>query len=74
MDFFSQIGTQEILIILLVAIVVIGPNKIIEFGKSAGKVSRNIKKYTTELTSTLEKELEEDKKKEAPPSQSAKKS
>jgi Tat protein translocase TatB subunit len=74
MDFLSQIGTQEILLILLVAIVVIGPNKIVEFGRSAGRVTRNIKKITTEMTSSLEKELELDKKKETNNSQTSKKS
>ncbi len=62
MDFFSQIGTQEILVILLVAIIVIGPNKIVEFGKSVGKVTRSIKKISTDVTTSIEKELEEEKK------------
>jgi Sec-independent protein translocase protein TatA len=74
MDFFSQIGTQEILMILLVAIIVIGPNKIVEFGQSAGKMTRNLKKVTTDMTINLEKELEEDKKKDAKASPPVKKS
>jgi Tat protein translocase TatB subunit len=74
MDFFSQIGTQEILMILLVAIIVIGPNKIVEFGKTAGKVTRNLKKATTDMTTSLEKELEEENKKEKQASPTAKKS
>ncbi|MDD5289421.1 MAG: twin-arginine translocase TatA/TatE family subunit [Dehalococcoidales bacterium] len=64
MDFFSQIGTQEILMILLVAIIVIGPNKIVEFGKSAGRVTRKIKNLSSEMTSSIEKELLEEKKEE----------
>ncbi len=75
MDLFSQIGTQEILMILLVAIIVIGPNKIVEFGKTVGKVSRNIKKISTDMTTSIERELDEEKKKEpAPSSQPVKKS
>ena len=58
MDLFSQIGTQELLVILLVAIIVIGPNKIVEFGRSFGKFTRNIKKMTTDMTSTITKEIE----------------
>ena len=73
MDFFSQIGTQEILMILLVAIIIIGPNKIVDFGKSIGKISRNIKKASMDMTTNLEKELEEEKKKESTSSQPAKK-
>jgi Tat protein translocase TatB subunit len=74
MDFFSQIGTQELLMILLVAIIVIGPNKIAEFGKSMGKVTRNIKKMSSDVTTSIEKELEEEKKKEPGVSTPAKKS
>lgn len=74
MDLFSQIGTQEILMILLVAVIVIGPNKIVEFGKTVGKVSRNIKKISTDMTTSIEKELEEEKKKEPVSSQPVKKS
>ena len=58
MDLFSQIGTQELLMILLVAIIVIGPNKIVEFGRSFGKFTRNIRKMTTDMTSTITREIE----------------
>ncbi len=73
MDFFSQIGTQEILMILLVAIIVIGPNKIADFGKSLGRISRNIKKASMDMTTNLEKELGEEKKKGSVSSQPTKK-
>jgi sec-independent protein translocase protein TatB len=62
MDLFSSIGTQEILMILLVAIIVIGPAKIVEFGKTMGKFTRNIKQASTDLTMNLTKELEEEEK------------
>jgi TatA/E family protein of Tat protein translocase len=62
MDFFSQIGAQEILIILLVAIIIIGPKKIVEFGKNAGKLSRNLKKVTTDFSSSLTAEMDEEEK------------
>ncbi len=67
MDVFSQVGSQEILVILLVAIIVIGPAKIVEFGKTIGKISRNIKQTTNEFTRSINRELEEeqqDKKKD----------
>lgn len=73
MDFFSQIGTQEILVILLVAIIVIGPNKIVEFSKGVGKVTRSIKKISTDMTASIEKELDEEKRKEPGISQPVKK-
>ncbi len=66
MDIFSAIGTQEILMILLVAMLVIGPNKIAEFGKTLGNITRNIKKASTDFTSNLNREIEaEDKNKKS---------
>lgn len=60
MDFFG-IGTGEVLMILLVALLVLGPNRVVEFGRSMGKVMRTIKKASFDLTSTVTKELEEEK-------------
>lgn len=62
MDIFSSIGMQEVLIILLVAILVIGPSKIADFGKTLGNISRNIKKASTDFSTSLSRELEEEKK------------
>jgi Sec-independent protein translocase protein TatA len=61
-DIFSSIGTQEILMILLVAILVIGPNKIADFGKTLGNVSRNLKKASTDFTTSINREIEEEEK------------
>jgi Sec-independent protein translocase protein TatA len=62
MDLFSSVGSQEILMILLVAIIVIGPNKIAEFGKTLGNVSRNLKKASTDFTSNITREIEDEEK------------
>jgi len=59
LDIFSSIGSQEILMILLIAILVIGPNKIASFGKTLGNVSRNIKKASTDFTTNLNREIDE---------------
>jgi Sec-independent protein translocase protein TatA len=61
-DILSSIGTQEILMILLIAILVIGPNKIASFGKTLGNVSRNLKKASTDFTTNLSREIEEEEK------------
>ncbi len=64
MDFLS-IGTSEILMILLVAVLVVGPNKIVGLGRSLGKIMRTIKKTSFDLTSAVTRELEmEDKDKQ----------
>ncbi len=65
MDIFSSVGMQEILMILLVAIIVIGPAKIAEFGKTMGKFSRNIKQASTEFTTSLNREIELENKDKA---------
>jgi len=67
MDFFSSVGTQEILMILLVAILVIGPAKIAEFGKTLGKFTHNIKQASTQFTSNLQKEIDLENKEKAAP-------
>jgi sec-independent protein translocase protein TatB len=61
-DIFSAIGTQEILMILLVAMLVIGPNKIAGFGKTLGNVSRNLKKASMDFTTSINREIEEEEK------------
>ncbi len=62
MDLFSSIGIQEIVMILVIALIFVGPAKIAEFGTSAGKMINNLKKMSTDVTSKLEKELLEEKK------------
>ena len=43
------IGTPEIIIIIVVALLIFGPSKLPELGKSLGKGLREFKKATTEL-------------------------
>ena len=55
------VGTAEVLMILLVALLVIGPNKVVRFGRTMGKIMRAIKKASFDITSSITKELEEEK-------------
>lgn len=66
MDFLG-IGTGEILMIILVAFLILGPHKVVEFGKSAGKVVHSIKKASSDLTTNFTRELEEEQKSHLPP-------
>jgi Tat protein translocase TatB subunit len=66
MDFMS-IGTQEILMIILVAVLIVGPNRIVEMSRTMGKVMRAIRKTTAELTMNVTKEIELEEKKKQPP-------
>ena len=67
MDLMS-IGTQEILMIILVAVLVVGPNRIVGISRTMGNIMRAIKKTTAELTTSVTKELElEEKEKQSAP-------
>jgi sec-independent protein translocase protein TatB len=52
---FLGIGAPEMLIIAVIALVVFGPNRLPEVAGQVGKVVRDIRRMTTELTSELEK-------------------
>ena len=67
------VGTAEVLMILLVAILVIGPGKIVEFARTMGKIMHTIKKASFDLTSSITKELELEDKEKSPTSQTEKK-
>ncbi len=60
MDFFS-IGFGEALVILIVALIVFGPGRIVEIGRTLGKITRTLRKASFDLTTQVTKELEEKK-------------
>ncbi len=57
MDFMS-VGASEILMILLVAILVVGPNRVVELARTFGKIMRTIKKASFDLTSAVSREID----------------
>ena len=57
MDFFG-IGPMEILLILLIALIIFGPGKLPEIGRTIGRATRTLKKATFDLTTQVTKELE----------------
>ena len=65
MDFLG-IGIGEILLILVVTLIIWGPGRIAEIGRTLGKVVRNLRKMTYDLTEQLTRETE-DQQKEQPP-------
>ena len=61
MDFFGM-GMWEVLLVLVVALIIWGPGRIAEIGKTLGKMARALKKATFDLTAQVTKEVEgEDK-------------
>ena len=57
-----DIGTGELLLILIVALIVLGPGRIVEVGRTLGKMMRNLRKATSELTTAVTKEIDSTKK------------
>ena len=57
MDFFG-IGGPELLAILLLAAIVLGPRRVAESAREFGKLIRNLKNYFRELSSDLSRELD----------------
>ncbi len=67
MDFMS-VGTAEILMIVLVALLVVGPTKVVGIARTLGRIMRTIKNASNELTSAVTRELEqEERERQAPP-------
>jgi len=47
---FNNLGFGEVMIILIVALVIFGPSKLPEIGRSAGQAIREFKKATQSIT------------------------
>ena len=54
---FGSIGMPEMLIILVIALIIFGPRKLPELGRSLGKSLAEFKRASNELRSTLEEEI-----------------
>ena len=61
----GSLGMQEIIIIFVLALIIFGPRKLPELGKSLGKGLAEFKKASNELKQTWEEEVRLDKEREA---------
>jgi Tat protein translocase TatB subunit len=62
---FGSLGGPELFLILVVALIVFGPRKLPEIGKSLGKMMAEFRKASNDFRRTIEEEVEADKLREA---------
>jgi TatA/E family protein of Tat protein translocase len=58
---FGSIGMPELILIFVVALLVFGPKKLPEIGKSIGKGLAEFKRASDDLKKTIEQEIEQGK-------------
>ncbi len=70
MDFFG-IGPLEIIVILIVALLVVGPQKIPGIARTMGKTMRAIRRASSDFTAAVTREIDATEKaeKQTPPPQ-----
>ena len=61
------IGTSEILIILVIALLVLGPNEIPKIAKTLGRGMRELERAKNELKDSIQFEMDEEESQEAKP-------
>ena len=61
---FGSIGMPELIIIFVIALIIFGPRKLPELGKSLGKSIAEFKKASNELRNTLEEEIKIEEQRE----------
>jgi TatA/E family protein of Tat protein translocase len=54
---FGSIGVPELIVIFIIALLIFGPKKLPEVGKSVGKAIREFKKASDELRNKVEDEF-----------------
>jgi TatA/E family protein of Tat protein translocase len=61
---FGSLGFQELIIIFAIALLVFGPKKLPEVGRSLGRALREFRKTSDEIKEKLEEEIQADDFKE----------
>ena len=62
---FGSIGMPELIIIFVIALIIFGPRKLPELGRSLGKSLSEFKRASNELQSTLEEEIRIEEQRES---------
>ena len=64
---FGTLGGPEVVLILVVALIVFGPRKLPEIGKTAGKMLAEFRKASNEFRRTIEDEVEAERRRDTTP-------
>jgi sec-independent protein translocase protein TatA len=64
---FGSIGMPELIIIFVIALIIFGPRKLPELGKSLGKSLAEFKRASNDLQRTLEEEIKAEETKAVEP-------
>ena len=67
---FGSIGMPELMIIFVIALIIFGPRKLPELGRSMGRSLSEFKRASNELRSTLDEEIRIEEQDPAPPTTS----
>ena len=62
---FGTLGGPELFLIMVIALIVFGPRKLPEIGKSMGKMMAEFRKASQEFRQTIESEVEAEKIRDA---------
>ena len=63
----GPIGVPELIILLVVALIVFGPRKLPDLGRSIGKSLAEFKRASNDLRNTLDEEIRSEERKTPPP-------
>lgn len=63
---FGSLGMPELVIIFVIALIVFGPRKLPELGKSLGKSLAEFKRASAELRNSLEEEIRVEEERDRP--------
>ena len=64
---FGSIGMPELIIIFVIALIIFGPRKLPELGRSLGKSLSEFKRASNELRQTLDEEIRVEQQPPVPP-------